>query len=234
MRKNKVMRLASGLLVAVLLTTSVISGTFAKYTTSANGSDTARVADWGVYATVTGNAFKTEYDRTDTSYTNTSTTVVSSTTDKLVAPGTNGTFGGLALSGSPEVATRVSFDGTEVNLTGWLLSDGTTYYCPIEFNINGDIIKGIDYSNEVALETAIYNAIVKGKGDYAPNTDLGSIDALVGEYTWNWAYETGDTNAEKAENNVKDTDLANLEAVSDSIDVNTITITVVTTITQID
>ncbi len=47
MRKNKMMRIASVLLVAVLLSTSVISGTFAKYTTSSTGSDTARVAYWG-------------------------------------------------------------------------------------------------------------------------------------------------------------------------------------------
>ena len=47
MKKNRMMRLASILLVCVLLTTSVISGTFAKYTTSANSEDKARVAKWG-------------------------------------------------------------------------------------------------------------------------------------------------------------------------------------------
>lgn len=47
MKKNKMMRLASCLLVAILLTTSVISGTFAKYTTSSTGTDSARVATWG-------------------------------------------------------------------------------------------------------------------------------------------------------------------------------------------
>ncbi|MFR0985955.1 MAG: hypothetical protein ACLSFZ_04975 [Frisingicoccus sp.] len=44
MKKNRMMRLASSLLVLTLLTTCVISGTFAKYTTQAGGSDTARVA----------------------------------------------------------------------------------------------------------------------------------------------------------------------------------------------
>ena len=47
MRKNKFMRAASGLLVAVLLTTCVISGTFAKYTSTSTGTDSARVARWG-------------------------------------------------------------------------------------------------------------------------------------------------------------------------------------------
>ena len=233
MKKNVMMRVASVLLVAVMLTTCVISGTFAKYVTDGEATDTARVADWGVYATVTGNAFKTEYERTDNTYTNTSTTVVSSTGDKLVAPGTNGTFGGIALTGSPEVATRISFEGTVVDLTGWVLSD-SSFYCPIVFNINGTPVNGLDYANETDLETAIYNAIVKGAGDYAPNTDLSTIDALNGEYTWVWAFETGADAAEKAANNKKDTELGNIEAADPAVDVNTITITVKTTISQID
>ena len=51
MKKNKMMRLASILLVCVLLSTSMISGTFAKYTTSIDSSDTARVAYWGFQST---------------------------------------------------------------------------------------------------------------------------------------------------------------------------------------
>ena len=47
MKKNNVMRIASALLVAVLLTTCAISGTFAKYTTSFSGNSAARVAKWG-------------------------------------------------------------------------------------------------------------------------------------------------------------------------------------------
>ena len=47
MKKNNAMRLASVLLVLTLLTTCVISGTFAKYTTSTTGGDKARVAYWG-------------------------------------------------------------------------------------------------------------------------------------------------------------------------------------------
>ena len=47
MRKNRMMRLASLMLVLVLLTSSVVSGTFAKYVTEVKGEDTARVARWG-------------------------------------------------------------------------------------------------------------------------------------------------------------------------------------------
>ena len=39
MKKNKRMRTASGLMIAALLTTSMISGTFAKYTTADAAQD---------------------------------------------------------------------------------------------------------------------------------------------------------------------------------------------------
>ena len=51
MKKNFMMRAASVLLVAVMLTTCAISGTFAKYVTSDSGSDFARVAKFGVTVT---------------------------------------------------------------------------------------------------------------------------------------------------------------------------------------
>ena len=48
MKKNKMMRIASVLLVAVLLSTCAISSTFAKYTTEFTGTSTAKVATWSV------------------------------------------------------------------------------------------------------------------------------------------------------------------------------------------
>ena len=48
MKKNKMLRIASVLLVAVLLSTCAISGTFAKYTSSATLTSTATVAKWSV------------------------------------------------------------------------------------------------------------------------------------------------------------------------------------------
>ena len=62
MKKNRMMRLASGLLVAVLMTTSMISGTFAKYVTTASASDNARVAKWGVTLAANGLLYSEVYD----------------------------------------------------------------------------------------------------------------------------------------------------------------------------
>lgn len=113
MKKNRMMRLASGLLVAVLLSTCTISGTFAKYVTEGSASDTARVAKWGIEMTVNGNdAFAEEYD---------GTVKTSVENQNLVAPGTasdpNNTVT-FSLSGTPEVAFSLSAslnDKTDTN-----------------------------------------------------------------------------------------------------------------------
>ena len=63
MKKNRMMRLASILLVATLMSTCTISGTFAKYVTTASGSDTARVAKWGVTVTANGALFDHVYEK---------------------------------------------------------------------------------------------------------------------------------------------------------------------------
>ena len=120
MKKNKMMRLASFLLVAVLLTTSIISGTFAKYVTSDETGDQARVAKFGVVVTGSGKLFDKTYFRAnvntpggDANDTNdTILTVESSNGDNLVAPGTKSWDSGLsiAVTGTPEVDVMVTYD----------------------------------------------------------------------------------------------------------------------------
>ena len=73
MKKNKIMRIASVLLVAVLMSTCAISGTFAKYVTEGSSDDTARVAKWGVTISgkpaATNQMFNDSYKDTPTTYT---------------------------------------------------------------------------------------------------------------------------------------------------------------------
>lgn len=222
MKKNTMMRLASALLVLVLLTTCAISGTFAKYTYTTNGADNARVAKWGVKGSVTGTAFATEYDAHDGD-TEFDITVKSDTTDKLVAPGTNGTFTGVKLQGTPEVAVKVTYTAT-VELDGWEVKDGA-FYCPIVFTINGQTIKQDD-TNDTAdkLEAAVKAAIESGNGEYPVNTNLSTIAALNGDYAWAW--EFGDP-----ANNVNDTFLGDAAADGEAA---TISLAVVALVEQID
>lgn len=115
MKKNKMMRLASAMMVMTLMTTSVISGTFAKYVTSDSASDTARVAKWGITIQAGGNLFGTDYaakeaaENSDSIVVATSQSVSSSNTDNIVAPGTKNSEGyTVAIKGTPEVAYEVS------------------------------------------------------------------------------------------------------------------------------
>lgn len=118
MRKSKSMRMASGLLVVTMLSTCMISGTFARYTTTANASDTARVAKWGVTATVSGSLFGSYYtahtgttDDDKMSIVSTDSVAAFNGTDDIVAPGTKSNQGlVLHMAGQPEVATTVNID----------------------------------------------------------------------------------------------------------------------------
>lgn len=117
------MRAASGLLVATLLTTSVISGTFAKYVTTNSGTDSAKVAKFGVTINVADDMglFKTTYTKDDQSATS-ANTVVSATTDRKIAPGTKGSMQ-FSIEGTPEVATQLTV--AVDNATAVHLKDGT-------------------------------------------------------------------------------------------------------------
>lgn len=116
MRKNKMMRAASALLVAVLLTTSTISGTFAKYVTQDSASDTARVAKWGVELQVQGNLFADSYvDAIENEKDNAKLAVNSSATDDVVAPGTFNDDGfGFSINGTPEVSGQIKIDKLDI------------------------------------------------------------------------------------------------------------------------
>ena len=60
-RQNKAARAAAMLLVVVLITMCILSGTLAKYITRDSGKDLARVAKFGVVASVTGDLFGYAY-----------------------------------------------------------------------------------------------------------------------------------------------------------------------------
>ena len=124
MKKNKMMRVASFVLVAVLLSTSVISGTFAKYTTQDGASDVARVAKWGVELQVVGNLYGDTYKDTIVKEDDAGLTVQSvDKTADLVAPGTKNDEGfTFSLKGKPEVAGTIT---TTMKIQNVFLKAGT-------------------------------------------------------------------------------------------------------------
>lgn len=214
MKKNKTMRLASGLLVATLLTASVICGTFAKYATQATSTDAARVAKFGVTITANGTTFAKSYAKDDAATAITNTVV---STDKVVAPGTKGSMASMQLTGKPEVAVKVSYTGHFKLNDKWTVGD--KFYCPLTINVANTAIKGTAYDSAEAFETAVNNAIKGYSKEYAPGTDLSTAGGDSLAITWAWDYTGDDT---------KDTALGN------AADPGTVTLGVDTTVTQID
>ena len=237
MKKNVMMRLASFLLVAVLISTSAISGTYAKYVTEGTGTDSARVAKWGVTVTANGGMFGEHYngttdDKLSTTYTgsvDSQGAIPGNGESKVVAPGTKGDMVSVELSGKPEVAVQVSYKA-DVELTGWEI-DGSEY-CPLIITVNGTAYSCTGSVTVDQLEAAVETAIAADVSDvYPAGTDLSTIGADALQISWEWPFETGNTDEEIAANNVKDTALGNATADGNPA---TIEISVTTTVTQVD
>lgn len=184
MKKNTMMRIASVVLVAVLLTTCAISGTFAKYTTNATSEDSARVAAFGVEITANGTTFAKAY-LDDVAVDGTGSVEVASE-DNVVAPGTKGSLAQMTLTGTPEVDVNVTYVAT-VTLTGWEV-DGA-YYCPIVVKVNGTAVTAGATADEYAAN--IKAAIDGYSKSYNAGTDLSTVGTDSVAVTWEWAY-TGD------------------------------------------
>lgn len=233
--KNRMMRIAALMLALTLMTSCFVGGTFAKYTTAGESKDSARVAKFGVVVTgTTGNAnqmFAQEYAKDDGSYNKSGVTVAASV--NVVAPGTNGSFSNFAVTGTPEVAVRVSYT-VELELENWKAdtdNDGSydDEYCPIiiyvndvPYYINGDDIKTVE-----DLKNAVKYAITTKGADYAPGSDLSQVNDDL-NIRWAWAFEGG----VPSQNNEFDTDLGNWALYENFAP--TMTVNVTCTIEQID
>lgn len=237
-RNNKLMRASGILLVLTLITSCFVGGTFAKYVTEDEGKDSARVAKWGVEVEVTGDGFHTIYGKDDVTASQISgSTVISSTEENVVAPGTEGTFGGVKITGTPEVAVKIDTVAT-VDLSGWNVGDDGEFYCPLKFTIGDRTINGLDYSKataggegsfENAIKTAIQNATSQ---QVEAKTDLSEIGKSI-TYSWEWPFENA-TGTATNQNNQLDTLLGDNAADEDPSNDPTVEITVTTTVTQID
>lgn len=192
MKKNVMMRIASVLLVAVMLTTCVISGTFAKYVTSGEGYDQARVAKFGVtvtekFETLFANAYATHDAWTDD--TDKMSVVSSDVAWNVVAPGTEGELADFVVTGTPEVDVSVSYEA-DLELLNWAV-DGGAQYCPIVITVNGNEFSMDAYANLAAFEAAVEAEIVASAKKYNANTNLGDAANVANDLSvsWKWHFE---------------------------------------------
>lgn len=174
MTKNKMMRIASVLLVAVLLSTCAISGTFAKYVSEATGSDTARVAKWAF------NVGDSNIAQTNTfvfdlfgSYTDANVDVDGSGSENVIAPGTTGSFA-IKLTNNSEVTAVYSINFTEVRTAS---NNGNVI--PMEYSLDNSTWKtSIDDIDLTAKDVAL-----------AMNGGTTTITVY-----WRWAFENASGN----------------------------------------
>lgn len=261
MKKNVMMRVASIMLVLVLMSSSVISGTFAKYVTSDNVGDTARVAKWGVTVATRGTLFSKSYlqaSQSNVPGTGAGVTVenISSDGKNLVAPGTQNLEGmSFTLTGTPEVDVNVQIDFTankEVFLAAGTYVDptngsatpgnftiGTEGYYPVVFTLWGvkttggvDTKTALITGNVAAIQAWLDTELNK---DYDSNTNLAQIVEadFTGTYylTWAWAYGEFDG---VTNNDRADTYLGNLAAADPTADNVNMDVNFKITVTQID
>ena len=262
MKKNFMMRAASVLLVAVMLTTCAISGTFAKYITADDASDSARVAKWGVKIVAEGTLFDDAYQNTKAEWTEdekvaTITVQASSENTNVVAPGTKNDEGiTFEISGVPEVDLNLEI---EVEVTDIVLADGTYVdytdgdaftaddadkpqftldedYYPVEFTLtNGAGDKVVDAGTLADVEE--YFEALDTNATIHTNTDLSKLGGNTdGKYTLTWEWDFTDTLNSIENDDRADTYLGNVAAglITDANAVTNVSFAITITATQVD
>lgn len=222
-KKNWVLRIASLALVFTLMSTCLLGSTLAKYITQGSGSDTARVAKWGVKITSGESLFDTKYKTDDNTSADTGTySVISSSSDKVLAPGTSGTAAAFTVSGTPEVACTVDISNATLTYSdAWTAVVGS--YRPILWTLKMTDSSG---NTETIAETSVVADLITAlkdcSADYAPNTSLNQT------YTISWAWPFSSTGNV---NDTSDTALGDAAAVGADLKVN---LNFTVNVTQID
>ena len=182
MKKRSIMiRVMAVLSVVMMFTICFVGGTFAKYTSSGSGSDTATVAKWDIKVggtnittndTFTFDLFKTITD----SDLNSSETDMNPVDGSIIAPGTSGKFD-IVIKNDSQVNAKYSIDYTVTN-------NGNI---PVQFSTDGATwktdINELDVS-DVAIDIGAEKTVtVRWKwafdGNDITDTTLGSAGAAT-------------------------------------------------------
>ena len=139
-RSSMMVRLVAVLAVTMMFTMCFVGGTFAKYTSSATGTDSATVAKWSFKVgeidiattdTFTFDLFKTIKDSNGTD----DETDMSPVDGSIIAPGTQGSFD-LVLTNASQVTAQYAIDYTVTNNND----------IPVKFSVDG----GTTWTNDLA------------------------------------------------------------------------------------
>ena len=139
-RSSMMVRLVAVLAVVMMFTMCFVGGTFAKYTSSATGTDSATVAKWSFKVgetdiattdTFTFDLFKTIKDSDGIN----NETEMNPVDGSIIAPGTQGSFD-LVLKNESQVTAQYAIDYTVTNNND----------IPVKFSVDG----GTTWTNDLA------------------------------------------------------------------------------------
>lgn len=144
MKKNKTMRLAALLLVLTLVTCCFVGGTFAKYISVKSAEDTATVAKWSIQLNNTEMTTKAiTFDLFNTVYEANTEDEEDNVVDKLLAPGTGGSFT-LNVANKSEVTAKYTIALSEAS---------NDNHIPLQYSLNKttwkDNISELEITDEV-------------------------------------------------------------------------------------
>ena len=172
-RSSMMVRLVAVLAVIMMFTMCFVGGTFAKYTSSATGTDSATVAKWSFKVGETDIAasneftfdlFKTIKDSNGTD----NETDISPYDGTIIAPGTQGSFN-LVLTNASQVTAQYAIDYTVTN----------TGNIPVQFSVDG----GTNWTNDLA------DVVASDATKLAANSGTTTITVQ-----WKWVFDGNDAN----------------------------------------
>lgn len=219
--KNRIFRVAALLLVLCFISTVMISGTFAKYTSEYSGEDTALIAKWDLDVTDGSGDFAISPDAAAPldlfSHLFDKNIVTDAGTQNIIAPGVSGDFV-LSVKNNSDVAAKVEF-AFEVS--------GTAEGVPIEYSLKDfddvTFVKATDAYETVGDLAAALNGLDKFKNlevAEAPAADTQTV-------YWRWSFEPTFTGQDDAKDTVLGTTSASGASRTDYI------LTVTATATQL-
>lgn len=187
MKNNKTVKFMALVLFVTILAIILVSGTYAKYTTSATGSDTATVAKWSIklgnedIAKSTEKTFTIDLFSTITNTDGSEEKNVKKTDGTLIAPGTMGSFTLASLKNESEVNAKYSVTYTISNESG----------VPLEFTTNKDDesswksdFTAVNVSNEaLATDATATTATVYWRWAFTKDTARDTSDTTLGTTT---------------------------------------------------
>lgn len=171
-RSSLMVRLVAVLAVVMMFTMCFVGGTFAKYTSSGTGTDTATVAKWSFKVgeadiaasnEFTFDLFKTIKDSNGID----NETDMSPDDGTIIAPGTQGSFD-LVLTNASQVTAQYAIDYTVTN----------TGNIPVQFSVDG----GTHWTNDLA------DVAASDSTKLAANSGTTTITVQ-----WKWDFNGNDT-----------------------------------------